>query len=365
MKKQATILLTGILISIIALAVPKKEKTGKDIFDKKYVKNIMQKVFEWQLEHPVVGNAIVADDWARAVFYVGITRAYQQTKDKDYLKAAKHWSDSLNYQLGPRLRHSDDHTRGQVFLDIYAVKKDKAMIAGTETKFDSIMLEPNLYPRERWWCDALFMSPPVWVRLAQATGEQKYNDYMSHMWWDVTDFLFDKDENLYYRDKSFFEKRTSHGKKIFWGRGNGWVMGGLVQILERLPKDNADYDKYVELYKKMSIKIASLQKPDGLWPPSLLDSEEFPQKETSGSGFYTFALAWGINNHLLDEATYLPIVHKGWQALTDAVQPDGKLTYVQKIGSKPDLVKESDNQEYGSGAFLMAGTEMIKLAGKK
>ena len=187
---------------------------------------------------------------------------------------------------------------------------------------------------------------------------------MNRMWWDVTDFLFDKEEHLYYRDKSFFEKRTSHGKKVFWGRGNGWVMGGLVQVLENLPKDNSEYNHYVELYKKMSIKIASLQKPDGLWPPSLLDAEEFPNKETSGSGFYVFALAWGINNGLLDDG-YLPIVKKGWDALTALVQPDGKLTYVQKIGSRPELVKESDNQEYGSGAFLMAGTEMIKLANKK
>ncbi len=324
----------------------------------------MKKVFNWQVANPVVGNETVPDDWARAVFYVGITRAYQQTKDNAYFDEANRWSKQINYQLGPRLRHSDDHTRGQVFLDIYFKNKDKAVIKNTQEKFDSIMLQPQLYPREKWWCDALFMSPPVWVRLAKATGEQKYNDYMNHMWWDVYDFLYDKQEDLYFRDKSFFTKTTSHGKKIFWGRGNGWVLGGLVQVLEYLPKDYKDYSRYTDLYKKMAVRVAGLQNPDGLWPPSLLDAAEFPNKETSGSAFYVFALAWGINNGLIDKETYLPVVKKGWIALTDAVQPDGKLTYVQKIGSKPEAVSQADNQEYGSGAFLMAGTEMIKLAAK-
>ncbi len=59
--------------------------------------------------------------------------------------------------------------------------------------------------------------------------------------------------------------------------------------------------------------------------------------------------------------TYLPIVKKGWQGLNECITPEGKLTWVQKIGSKPEAVKSEDNQEYGSGAFLMAGTEMLKL----
>lgn len=205
------------------------------------------------------------------------------------------------------------------------------------------------------------MEPPVLVLLSNYTGDQKYNNYLNEMWWDATDFLFDKEENLYYRDKNYFDKRTANGKKVFWSRGNGWVMGGLVQVLENLPKNNSHYKDYENLYTKMASKIASLQQADGLWRASLLDPKDIEVKETSGSAFYTFALAWGINNGYLDRTTYLPIVKKGWKALTDAVEPSGKLTWVQQIGLKPETVKQGDFQEYGSGAFLMAATEIIKL----
>jgi unsaturated rhamnogalacturonyl hydrolase len=43
------------------------------------------------------------------------------------------------------------------------------------------------------------------------------------------------------------------------------------------------------------------------------------------------------------------------------VHTDGKLGWVQQIGAAPASVTFEDNQEYGSGAFLLAGSEMYKL----
>jgi unsaturated rhamnogalacturonyl hydrolase len=48
---------------------------------------------------------------------------------------------------------------------------------------------------------------------------------------------------------------------------------------------------------------------------SLLAPERYPIKETSGSGFYTYALAWGVNQGLLDRAQYEPAVRQAWAAL--------------------------------------------------
>ncbi|RZL47798.1 MAG: glycoside hydrolase family 88 protein [Pedobacter sp.] len=349
------------LIGFILLSACAARKNSSSTLDKTAVKAAMQNVFKWQIANPVVGNAINADDWARSVFYSGIIRAYETTKDKSYLNEAVRWSESLNYKLANRYRHADDHTRGQAYLGIYAFNKDPKIIAHTKSVYDSLINDPKPGREEWWWCDALFMSPPVLVRLAEATGEQKYNDFMSKMWWDTTDFLFDKEENLFYRDKKFFDRRSPNGKKVFWSRGNGWVMGGLVQVLEHLPKSHPDYKSFEDLYLKMAKKVGSLQQEDGLWRPNLADPQEYTNKETSGSGFFVFALAWGINHGYLDKATYLPIITKGWKGLNEQVTPEGKLLWVQKIGSKPELVKSEDNQEYGSGAFLMAGTELLKL----
>ncbi|MDQ1142617.1 glycoside hydrolase family 88/105 protein [Pedobacter agri] len=350
-----------LLIGITLISACAIRKNNTSVPDQKSIKTAMRKVFNWQVANPVVGNSKNHDDWARGVFYAGIIRAYETTKDKKYFMEAVRWSESLNYKLAERYRHADDHTRGQTYLGIYAVTKNPKAIADTRSVYDSLINNPKPGREEWWWCDALFMSPPVLVRLAEATGNQKYNKFMSKMWWDTTDFLFDRDENLFYRDKSFFQRRSPNGKKIFWSRGNGWVMGGLVQVLEHLPKDDPGYKSFQDLYLKMAEKIASLQQEDGLWRPNLADPAEYTNKETSGSAFYVFALTWGINHGYLNKNKYMPVVLKGWRGLNAQVTPEGKLTWVQKIGSKPEAVKGDDNQEYGSGAFLMAGSELLKL----
>jgi rhamnogalacturonyl hydrolase YesR len=348
-----------VLFILCNLSSWSKPNETPSIYSKNYIESMMQKVFTWQVKNPLEVN--LGEDWARAVLYSGAMRAFEHTQNKKYLKAAMKYADSVNYVAGKRFRHADDMTRGQAFIKIYQVKKKPKMLNGIKGRIDSLIQDPKPGREDWWWCDALFMEPPVLVLLSKETKDPKYNNYLNKMWWDATDFLFDKEENLYYRDKNFFNKRSINGKKVFWSRGNGWVMGGLVQVLEHLPKTDTYYSQYEKQFTSMAKKIATLQQPDGLWRASLLDPQEIPVKETSGSAFYTFALAWGINNGYLPRETYLPVVKKAWKALTDAVEPSGKLTWVQQIGAKPEKVQQSDNQEYGTGAFLMASTEIIKL----
>ena len=212
-----------------------------------------------------------------------------------------------------------------------------------------------------WWCDALFMAPPVLARLYAVSGDREYLDFLDRMWWDTTDFLFDSTEGLYYRDKSYIGKPNANGRKVFWSRGNGWVMGGTVRVLQYLPKNHPARARYVQLLKTMAASVARVQGEDGLWRPSLLDPTEAPVPETSGTGFFCYALAWGVNNGVLERKTYLPVIRKAWRGLVSHVREDGKLGRVQQIGAAPAKVAAEDNQEYGSGAFLLAGSEMLKL----
>src|SRR5262249_28854171 len=155
-----------------------------------------------------------------------------------------------------------------------------------------------------------------------------------------SDFLYDKDEHLYFRDSTYFNKREANGKKVFWSRGNGWVMAGLVRMLQFLPSNNPDRGRFVRQFCDMADKLVAYQQPDGLWRASLLDPDSYPLKETSGSAFFTYAFTWGLNQGLLDPDKFNGPAVRGWQALVQCLQIDGKLTHVQPIGADPKKFDE-------------------------
>jgi rhamnogalacturonyl hydrolase YesR len=112
----------------------------------------------------------------------------------------------------------------------------------------------------------------------------------------------------------------------------------------------------------MAGAILACQQADGLWRSSLLDAEHYTIPETSGTGFYCYAFAYGVNEGLLPRETYEPAVLKAWQGLIGCVTPQGKLTNVQPVGADPVKFPTSNTEVYAVGAFLLAGSEMFKLA---
>jgi unsaturated rhamnogalacturonyl hydrolase len=329
----------------------------------------LKKVADWQLAQPAAHP--ITNTWTHAAMYVGVMALSQISDDARYHDAMMAMGRQHEWKPARRVYDADDYCVSQTYLELYLQQHDAAMLRPTQEQFDSILAHPCTNDlaygqkgfRGRWgWCDSLFMGPPAWIRLYAATGESKYLDFMDREWWATSDFLYDKTEHLYFRDSTFFEKREANGKKIFWGRGNGWVLAGLARVMEVMPPDYPHRKLYEQQFKEMAARIAALQPPDGLWRPSLLDPESYPLKETSGSGFYTFALAWGINHGLLEREKYEPVVRKAWQALVDCVTPEGKLEHVQPIGSDPKKFDPAHTEVYGVGAFLLAGSELYRLA---
>ena len=167
---------------------------------------------------------------------------------------------------------------------------------------------------------------------------------------------------MLFRSSRYFDQREANGKKIFWGRGNGWVIGGLAELLKTLPEADKEYRPfYQQLFVEMCESLAPLQGNDGYWHASLLDPASYPSPETSATGFIVYGLAYGVNQGYLDAETYLPVIQKGWAALTDAVEADGKLGWVQPVGADPKQVTREMTELYGVGAFLMAAAEVYQL----
>jgi unsaturated rhamnogalacturonyl hydrolase len=207
---------------------------------------------------------------------------------------------------------------------------------------------------EWWWEDALFMVPPGFARLGAATGNKQYFATMNTLYWSSFNFLLNQQVGLLYRDH-----RGNDGS--FWSRGNGWVIAGIARVLEYLPQDDPKRPDFVNAFKTMSTVLLKQQGADGLWRSNLMNANQFPNPETSGTGFFTFAFGWGVNNGILDRATYLPSAQKGWDGLVSHVDAAGKLGYVQAVGGAPGPATADSSLPYAIGAFLLAGGELAKL----
>ena len=218
--------------------------------------------------------------------------------------------------------------------------------------------------RNLWgWCDALYMAPPVYARMAAATGEKRYLNQMHALYWDAVDFLYDPKEKLFYRNsKAETEKlKSPNGKKVFWGRGNGWVIGGLARMIEYIPKEDPMRGKYLKIFNELAFSLARYQQEDGLWRSSVNDPEWYPGKETTGYAFFVYAMAKGINEGWLPREYFLHIVMKGWSGLMTCVSPEGRLGYSQLVAGAPGVARPDDTADYAVGEFILAGCEMLKL----
>jgi rhamnogalacturonyl hydrolase YesR len=356
---------------IFLLSFLNKRLIAQNNYQPDSVLKIMKKVADWQLNTwEKEGMRWPKWDWTNGAAYTGFMALNKVANDPKYRKAMYDIGEALNWNTGPRRTFGDDYCVAQMFSQMYSLYKEPKMIAHFRPLADTIVAMPHteslewknhIQLREWSWCDALFMAPPALAYFSTATGDKKYLDIACKLWWKTTDYLFDSTENLYFRDGSFFKARESNGRKMFWSRGNGWVLAGLVRMLENMPAGYPDRPLFIKLYKKMAEKIITLQSDDGSWHASLLDASSYPAKETSGTGFFCYALSWGVNHGLLSYQQFNPVIKKAWLALVSSVHADGMLGNVQQIGAQPKSVDSNSTEVYGVGAFLLTGSEMIEM----
>ena len=334
------------------------------------VLGVMERAADWQLAHPAKWKP---HEWHYGAFYAGVMALAARSESPRFDEAMRRMGEGLGWQPGPKAYDADDHCVGQTYVELYLRHRHLAMIAPLRARFDHILAHPkddnlefdakkNPDRRDRWsWCDALFMGPPAWARLAQATGDHRYLDFAVEKWWVTSAFLYDCEEHLYFRDSTIFPQREKNGRKIFWSRGNGWVMAGLVRMLQYLPADHPARPRFVAQFREMAAAVLQCQQPDGLWRASLLDPSAYPMQESSGSGFYCYALAWGVNEGVVEREPYAAAALRTWAALESFVQPDGRLTHVQPVGFTPVTFDANHTEPYGVGALLLAGSEVMRL----
>ncbi len=374
MRKQILLLLL-LIVCLTAGAKRKKAVSRKPLTTVEMITKVND---YWQQHH----SPNVRSFWDEAAYHTGNMEAYRLLGTARWLAYSDAWA---RHNLWQGAREKDTSkwkykTYGegqdfvlfgdwqicfQTYLDLYEIEGDDYKIARAIEVMDYEVRQPQ--NDFWWWADALYMVMPVMTKLYKTTGEVKYLDklYDNFRWAD--ELMYDKDEQLYYRDAKYIYpkvKTACNGGKSFWARGDGWVLAGLAKVLSDMPVDYCHRDFFVERFRQLAEGVARVQRPGGYWSRSMLCEEDAPGPETSGTAFFTYGMLWGVNNGLLDRAAYEPVIVKAWNYLTTkALQSDGSIGFVQPIGEKPDPTKTVDansQANFGVGAFLLAACEHLR-----
>lgn len=350
-----------------------KSEAGKQTLE------MIEKVNDyWQNHHPAECRGF----WDNAAYFTGNQAVYEMTGKQAYLdyalRFARHnrWMGATERDpkrweyktYGEGMRHvlfADWQICFQIYIDLYKLEHRSERLQRTleVMNYQAAMPDRDFW----WWSDALYMGLPIFTKLYTVTGDQRLLDkqYECFVWTDS--LLFDKDDQLYYRDAKYvYPKVTTacNNGKSFWARGDGWVLAGLAKVLQDLPKDSKYRPFYVQRFQQLAEGVARTQQAEGYWSRSMLCEDDAPGYETSGTAFFEYGLLWGVNNGLLNRAKYKPVIDKAWTYLsTIALQADGSIGFVQPIGEKPDPTRTVDAHSqapFGTGAWLLAACEYVK-----
>ena len=384
MKRVYSVLFLFLLVvvwSCVGTTSTSKEEKGLKGLTKEEVTSIIQKVNDhWQSTHSRHGNAF----WHTSAYHAGNMEAYKVTGIEAYLDYSTQWA-TENIWMGARSLYPEDwkyhygetdeyvlfgdwQTCFQVYADLFQVQNDSLRIqrAREVMKYQMSTTRNDYW----WWADGLFMAMPVMTRLYKVTGDELYLIKMYAYFQYARDLMYDDESALFYRDAKYvFPKHaTNKGLKDFWARGNGWVLAALARVLDDLPQEDSHREEYIYIFRSIADAVQKSQTTDGYWTRSMLDPEQAPGPETSGTAFFTYGLLWGINHGILDETVFLPVVEKSWFYLTNtALQPDGAVGYVQPIGERAipgQTIDKNSTADFGVGAFLMAAAEMVRFIEK-
>lgn len=366
------------------------------------VKKVVNDAAQWQTEHmPTAGRTPAINPqytgWSDGVFLSALADWAEYDNSRNFINWYEKVAEKQQWKVGYRsLNPANDIAVSLMYAKIWQRKKTpRYLMTKIETwdektidnlaggwsplipTIERLDYQMKYYPKtdninfeiaenqERWcWCDALYMAAPTYALFANITGKNEYREFMNREFWITMETLYDKNEKLVSRDTRFITMKEPNGEKLFWGRGNGWVVAAFARVLNFLPKDYPNRTRYEQRFVDIMSRIITLQDKNGYWHTSLLDTVTYKSPETSASGFYTYALWWGINNGLLKKEIYLQPAIKAWQAMVKAVQPNGMLGYVQPIGDAPQNVSAKKNEVYGTAALMLSGLEVAKYIEK-
>lgn len=256
-------------------------------------------------------------------------------------------------------------------LNDLRIKEVADHVADYITNKQARLEDGALYRNNEWnvtmdntmWADDLYMSTPFLTRYYQLTKDQKYLDDAANQFLLFKKYLWVESKQLMSHVINF---NVGKPTEVFWGRGNGWVLFSLSEILEVMPKTHRLYNQLLEFFLTLSKSYLNLQNPEtGMWHQVLDDHESYA--ESSATSMFVYGFSRGVRlGWYKDSEPYLKAAKKGGEALLKhAVDKYGNVYGICKgsgYSYSPNYYKDELpwllNDPHGTGIILLALSEL-------
>ncbi|MGH7995847.1 MAG: glycoside hydrolase family 88/105 protein, partial [Opitutaceae bacterium] len=215
------------------------------------------------------------------------------------------------------------------------------------------------------WADDLYMSVPFLCRYSQLTGDARYLNDAARQFIGFRKLLFLPDRRLMAHVYDFSRQRSTG---VAWGRGNGWVLFSLSELLAVLPTNHERRPELVSMFRDLAAGYLAHQDASGMWHQVLDEPDSYP--ETSCTAMFACAFARAVEQGwVTDPGIYAQAAIKAWEALNRISIDCGGNVHGVCRGSEFSFAAEyykreltwNLNDTHGIGIVLLAGVEISRL----
>jgi rhamnogalacturonyl hydrolase YesR len=223
----------------------------------------------------------------------------------------------------------------------------------------------HTFHEDTLWADDLYMSVPFLCRYFQLTAKTKYIDDAARQFLGFKHHLFIPELKAM---SHVYDFRRQMATGIPWGRGNGWAIFSLSELLAVLPAGHALRPALLAFFRELCAGYLALQDATGMWHQVLNEPDSSP--ETSCTSMFTYAFARGVRHGWLPESTpFVRAVYRAWEALNRiSIDQFGNVHGVcrgSEFSFTSDYYKRellwNTNDTHGIGIVLLAGVEVLRL----
>lgn len=221
------------------------------------------------------------------------------------------------------------------------------------------------FMKDTMWCDDLYMSTPFLTEYYRLTGEAAYLEDAARQFLLYRKRMFQPELGIMHH---VYDIKFDKPNGVPWGRGNGWVIFSLTELLTVMPEEYELREKLLHFWNELAYGYLRLQDQQGLWHQVLTDPESYA--EASCTSMFIYAYARGVRLGWVSEPdVFISSAQRGWEGLSRyCIDKNGNVYGVcrgsgysfNKLYYKEELDWQL-NDTHGIGIVLLAGVELLRL----